>query len=97
MYNALKRFFDIVMSVAGIFLLVLAFLIIAILIKISSEGPVFYRGVRVGKEGKLFRMFKFRTMVQNADRIGGPSTAWDDNRLTKIGILLRRFKLDELP
>ena len=71
--------------------------IIAILIKITSPGPVFYRGTRIGKGGKPFRMFKFRTMVVNADKIGGPSTPIDDPRLTKIGKFLKRFQLDELP
>ncbi len=93
----MKRLLDIVMSFTGLLALAPVFLVIFILIKISSEGPVFYRGVRVGRGGKLFRMFKFRTMVQNADQIGGPSTAGDDARLTKVGIVLRRFKLDELP
>ncbi|RLA94466.1 MAG: sugar transferase, partial [Deltaproteobacteria bacterium] len=59
--------------------------------------PVFYRGVRVGRYGKSFRIYKFRTMVVNAEKIGGPSTADDDPRITKIGKFLRKYKLDELP
>lgn len=60
-------------------------------------GPVFYRGVRVGRNGKLFRIYKFRTMVVNAEKIGGSSTADDDPRITRIGKFIRKHKLDELP
>lgn len=92
-----KRAFDIIVS--GIFLLTFApfFLIIAILIKKGSEGPVFYRGERVGRYGKMFRIFKFRTMVSNAEKLGGSSTADDDPRITKVGKILRKYKIDELP
>ena len=71
--------------------------ILAILIKKEDRGPVLYRGVRVGKHGNLFRMLKFRTMVMNAEKLGGPSTSDDDPRITKTGNLLRKYKLDELP
>ena len=71
------------------------FLVLALLIKASSSGPVFYLGERVGKGGKHFKMYKFRSMVQNADQIGGPSTPADDPRLTSIGKFLKRFQLDE--
>jgi len=67
------------------------------LVKIDSQGPVFYKGAKVGRGGKLFKMYKFRSMVQNADKIGGPSTSADDSRLTKLGKFLRKYKLDELP
>ncbi|MEW6409354.1 MAG: sugar transferase [Nitrospirota bacterium] len=70
---------------------------ISILIKKEDKGPVFYRGVRVGRYGKSFMIFKFRTMVINAEKIGGSSTADDDPRITRIGKFLRRYKLDELP
>ncbi len=93
----LKRFFDIVFSLIGLIIMSHLFLIIAILIKSEDKGLVFYRGVRVGRSGKPFRMFKFRTMVVNADKIGGPSTSDDDPRITKIGKFLRKYKLDELP
>ncbi len=63
----------------------------------EDGGPVFYRGERVGKDAALFRIFKFRTMVVNADKIGGPSTPDDDPRITRIGRRLRKYKLDELP
>lgn len=72
-------------------------LIIVLVIRENSPGPVFYRGVRTGLNGKPFRIFKFRTMVANAELIGGPSTALNDPRLTPIGKFLRKYKLDELP
>ena len=93
----LKRLFDISASSLGIAVLSPLLGAIAILIKLSSSGPVFYRGVRVGRFGKSFRIFKFRTMVVDAEKIGGPSTADDDPRITRIGKFLRKYKLDELP
>jgi lipopolysaccharide/colanic/teichoic acid biosynthesis glycosyltransferase len=93
----LKRIFDFLVSLFGLIIFSPLFLIIAILIKLDSEGPVFYRGERIGKDGKPFRIFKFRTMVKNAEELGGPSTSADDPRLTKIGKFLRKYKLDELP
>ena len=96
-YFFLKRFFDFVF--AGFLLLLLSplFLVLAVAIKLSSPGPVFYRGVRVGQGGCLFRMLKFRTMVVDAEKKGASSTAEDDPRLTGIGKVLRRCKGDELP
>ena len=93
----LKRFFDIIFSLFGLIIVSPILGVIAILIKISSPGPVFYRGIRIGKDGKPFRIFKFRTMVENAEVLGGPSTAGDDPRLTKIGKFLKKYQLDELP
>ncbi len=93
----LKRLFDILFSSLGL-IVVFPFLISsAIAIKLNSKGPVFYRGKRIGRYGKPFRIYKFRTMVVNAEKLGGPSTADDDPRITKIGHLLRKLKLDELP
>ena len=66
-------------------------------IKRDSDGPVIYRATRIGLRGRPFTMYKFRTMVADADRIGGPSTSEDDPRLTRAGAMLRRYKLDELP
>lgn len=66
-------------------------------IKLDRDGPAIYAGRRVGRGGREFRMFKFRTMVTNADRVGGPNTPDDDPRLTGTGRFLRRYKLDELP
>jgi len=93
----IKRTFDIILSFLGLIIISPFLLVIAIMIKISSPGPVFYRGERVGRFGKPFRIFKFRTMVENADKMGGPSTASDDPRLTKIGNFLKKYQLDELP
>lgn len=92
-----KRFFDIIFAFFGLILVLPLFLIIAILIKWESPGPVFYRGVRIGEGGRPFRIFKFRSMVENAEELGGPSTAGDDPRLTKIGKFLKKYQLDELP
>jgi lipopolysaccharide/colanic/teichoic acid biosynthesis glycosyltransferase len=92
-----KRIFDIFFSFSGLIIIFPLLLAVALLIKTSSPGPVFYRGERIGRLGKPFRIFKFRTMVENADKIGGPSTASDDPRLTRIGNFLKRYQLDELP
>ena len=92
----LKRIFDIVVSALMLIILSPVFLVLAILIKIDSKGPVFYRQVRVTTYGKKFRIFKFRTMVQNADKIGTQVTVNNDSRVTKIGAFLRKFRLDEI-
>jgi lipopolysaccharide/colanic/teichoic acid biosynthesis glycosyltransferase len=93
----MKRFFDILCSLAG--LLILSPVLLSIAVKIMAEDgrPVFYRGERVGLDGRIFRIFKFRTMVLDAEKVGGPSTSGDDPRITETGNLLRKFKLDELP
>jgi lipopolysaccharide/colanic/teichoic acid biosynthesis glycosyltransferase len=93
----MKRIFDLISSGAGLILISPFLLAISVLIKMEGGGPVFYRGVRVGLGGKTFRIFKFRTMVVNADRMGGSSTADDDPRIIRIGKKLRKYKLDELP
>lgn len=92
-----KRLFDILFSSIGLLFLLPPLIFISILIKLDSKGPIFYRGRRVGRLGKPFKIFKFRTMVANAEKLGGPSTADDDARITKAGKLLRKLKLDELP
>ena len=92
-----KRLFDIIFSIIGLILLFPLFGVISILIKIEDDGPVFFRGTRIGQKGKPFKMYKFRSMVVNADKIGGHSTSDDDPRLLKIGKFLRKYKLDELP
>jgi lipopolysaccharide/colanic/teichoic acid biosynthesis glycosyltransferase len=92
----LKRLFDIVASCAGLLLFSPLLLAIAVWIKRDSPGPVFYRGRRAGRHGEPFRIFKFRSMVMNADRIGGPSTSGDDPRVTRSGRFVRRCKLDEI-
>ncbi len=93
----LKRGFDICVSFVALIFLLPLFLIVALLIKLDSAGPVFHRGVRVGRYGRPFRIFKFRTMVLDADKLGPSSTAADDPRITKVGRFVRRFNLDELP
>lgn len=93
----LKRLCDIVGSIFGLVFLSPALLVIAAWIKLYSPGPVFYRGVRVGRYGRLFRIYKFRTMMVNAEKFGASSTQEDDQRITRVGRFLRRYKLDELP
>lgn len=92
-----KRAFDVVLSALGLVFLSLLLVALAVAIRLNSPGPVFYRGLRAGRYGKPFRIFKFRTMVVNADKIGGPSSASNDPRITRVGAFLRRYKLDELP
>lgn len=91
-----KRVFDIAVSLVLLLLLSPIFLILAIAIKIDSPGPVFYRQVRVTAGAKEFRIFKFRTMVQNADRIGSQVTVGGDARITRMGKLIRKCRLDEI-
>ena len=92
-----KRLFDIVVSLLMIVILSPVFLILSILIKMDSEGPVFYRQVRVTTGNRDFRIFKFRTMVQNADKVGSLVTAGNDVRITRIGGKIRKCRLDEVP
>jgi len=92
-----KRVFDIVVSCCMIIVSAPVWLVVAACIVLSDRGPILYRQQRVGLGGRLFGIFKFRTMVPNADRIGGYSTALGDPRITRVGGLLRRYSLDELP
>ena len=92
-----KRCFDVTVSFIGIIFLLLPFAVIAILIKATSEGPVFFRQTRVGKNGKEFRIYKFRTMVSDAEKKGLQITVGQDSRITGIGKVLRKTKADELP
>ena len=92
-----KRFFDIIVSLIGIIILGIFLIIISIIIKCTSEGPVFFKQIRVGKSGKEFKIFKFRTMVVNAESLGTQITIGKDKRITKIGHFLRKYKIDELP
>lgn len=93
----LKRLFDIAVTGTALIVVVPLLLVIGLLIKLQSPGPVFYCGERVGLHGRKFRIFKLRTMVNNAEDLGGPSTAFNDRRLTKLGRFLRKYKIDELP
>ncbi len=94
---ALKRIFDFLVAIVLLVILLIPMLIIALLIKIDSPGPVFYRQERVTTYGKHFRIHKFRTMVSNADKIGTAVTVGNDSRITKVGAKLRGCRLDELP
>ena len=96
-YDFSKRALDIIFAFLGLFLLSPVLLVVAALVKLEDGGPVFYRGVRVGLKGKEFKTFKFRTMVLDAEKRGGPSTSDDDPRITKTGKFIRKYKLDELP
>lgn len=92
----LKRAMDIVVSGGALLVLWPVLLLIALAIKIDDPGPVFYRQVRVGRNGKTFRIFKFRTMIVDADKKGLQITVGRDSRITRMGALLRKTKLDEL-
>ena len=92
----LKRIFDIVFSLFGLIVLSPFMLIIAILIKIDSKGPVFFKQVRVTKNGKEFKIFKYRTMRVGSDKFS-QITVGKDSRITKVGDFLRKYKLDEIP
>lgn len=96
-YRLAKRMTDLGLSAAAVLILAPVMLLIAVLIKAGSPGPVFYRGERAGRNGRVFRILKFRSMVVDAERKGGFSTAIDDPRLTGTGRFLRKYKLDELP
>ena len=93
----IKRIFDIMVALILLILFSPIILILAIMIKIDSKGPVFYRQERITTYGKIFRIFKFRTMVQNADKVGTLVTVGSDSRITRVGKLIRKVRLDELP
>ena len=108
MYHSIKRIFDFMAAICGVIILSPVMLVIAILIKVEDHGPVFYKYVRVGKNGKTFKMYKFRSMFVNADQmlaklkeqndVEGPMFKMrDDPRVTKIGHFIRKHSLDELP
>ena len=107
-YHGMKRFFDIVAATCGIVILSPLMVLIAVLIKAEDHGPIFYKQIRVGKNGKEFKMYKFRSMFVNADKmldklkeqndVDGPMFKMkDDPRVTKIGHFIRKHSLDELP
>lgn len=96
-YDAAKRAIDVAVAVAGLAATAPLTVVAAWRIKREDHGPVFYRGTRVGRHGTIFSLLKFRTMVVDAGRLGGDSTAADDPRMTRTGRWLRRWKLDELP
>lgn len=92
-----KRIFDILASGTGLLILSVPMLIISILIKLDSPGPVLFKQERIGKNKQPFRIYKFRTMHTNAEQQGGQLTVGRDPRITRVGHLLRKSKLDELP
>jgi lipopolysaccharide/colanic/teichoic acid biosynthesis glycosyltransferase len=92
-----KRLFDVGATIAGLFVLWPVLLIVALLIKLDDGGSVFFRQERVGRAGRRFRVWKFRTMIPDAERRGGALTVGQDPRTTRVGRWLRRSKLDELP
>lgn len=93
----LKRITDLIFAVMLLVVLIIPIIIIAVAVKATSKGPVFYRQVRVTTYGKNFKILKFRTMVENADKIGSLVTTDSDSRVTKVGRFLRKYRLDELP
>lgn len=93
----LKRIFDVVLGVILLVLLAIPMLAIAVMIKIDSKGPVFYRQERVTRYGKKFRIHKFRTMIDNADKLGTAVTVGEDSRITRVGAKIRNLRLDEIP
>lgn len=93
----LKRIFDFVCASIMLIILAIPMLVIAVLIKLDSPGPVFYRQERVTQYGRKFRIHKFRTMVANADQIGTAVTVGNDSRITRVGAKIRDYRIDELP
>jgi lipopolysaccharide/colanic/teichoic acid biosynthesis glycosyltransferase len=97
MYTFLKRCMDLFFCGAGLVVLSPLFAVIMLLIRCDSKGPVFFRQERVGKNHRLFFIYKFRTMVKNAEKLGPGLSRSGDTRITRIGRFLRKYKLDELP
>lgn len=93
----LIRLLDIVLSLLGLLFLLPIFLILAVWIKLDSQGSIFFRQIRVGKDGRDFRIYKFRTMIVNAEKMGIITIGERDPRITNSGYFLRKYKLDELP
>lgn len=93
----MKRIIDFLFSLIGLIILIIPFTLIALLIKIKMPGPVFFVQFRVGKEGKLFKLFKFRTMSVASGKTSGSFDAGDSSRITPLGRILRKTKMDELP
>lgn len=92
-----KRIFDFILSLLGVIILSPIFIIVSVAIKIDSKGSILFLQKRVGRFGKEFDIYKFRTMVTDAEKLGKQITIGKDNRITKVGVFLRKFKIDELP
>ncbi|MGG7058002.1 sugar transferase [Clostridium tertium] len=95
--QVVKRIFDFLLSLFGIIILSPIFIIVSIAIKLDSKGRILFLQKRVGRYGKEFNIYKFRTMVTDAEKLGKQITVGKDNRITKVGAFLRKFKIDELP
>jgi lipopolysaccharide/colanic/teichoic acid biosynthesis glycosyltransferase len=93
----IKRIFDIMISLIGIIFLLPILILIAISIKLDSNGPIFFTQIRVGMHNKKFRIIKFRSMFAHRENIGSLISSGDDQRITRVGRILRKYKLDELP
>ena len=93
----IKRIFDFILSCFGLVLFSPLFILISLFIKLDSKGPVFFKQTRVGYKGKHFYLYKFRTMIRNAEKRGTLITSKNDPRITKIGKILRNYKIDEFP
>ena len=93
----MKRAFDLLVSFLGILFFVPMFIVVSVLIKLTSVGPIFYRQLRVGEHNKDFKIFKFRTMRVDSDKSGLLTVGERDPRITRLGFFLRKYKLDELP
>ncbi len=92
-----KRLFDLIFVIPGLIVLSPVFLVVSFLIKSKDGGEIFFKQTRVGKDGQLFKVLKFRTMVVDAEKLGAKVTTGDDARITPVGSFLRKYKLDELP
>ena len=92
-----KRIFDVIMSAVLLVLLSPVILVLAVWIKVDSRGPVFFRQERITQYGRKFRIFKFRTMVNDADKKGSLVTVGGDSRITRVGAVIRKYRLDEIP
>lgn len=95
--SIIKRIFDFFAALIGIIILSPILIIVSIAIKLDSQGNIMFLQKRVGKDGKEFNIYKFRTMVTNAEKLGKQITVGKDNRITKVGAFLRKYKIDELP
>lgn len=91
-----KRVFDVFVSLVGLIAFSPVLIVVALWVKLDSPGPLFYRGLRAGRKNRGFKIYKFRSMIVDADKIGGASTAGDDPRVTKSGHFIRKYKLDEV-
>lgn len=94
---AMKRVLDIVIASIMLIVLAIPMLVIAILVKLDSKGPVFFRQERVTQYGRIFKIYKFRTMVNNAGKLGSAVTVDNDSRITRVGAFLRKYRMDEFP